>query len=120
MQAASLHSLPLPTRPFSGNLRRFNRRKQRPSTAVSASNRDAYDRDHYNGRIVDENMIVLRMRIRETKMAESNCESSPSEWMEWEKRYCKRYDKDICEAVGRVLPAMADGRYLRMRRCGLA
>ncbi|KAA8532601.1 hypothetical protein F0562_032583 [Nyssa sinensis] len=72
MQAASLHSLPLPTRPFSGNLRRFNRRKQRPSTAVSASNRDAYDRDHYNGRIVDENMIVLRMRIREMKMAESN------------------------------------------------
>ncbi|XP_042479392.1 uncharacterized protein LOC122060234 [Macadamia integrifolia] len=51
------------------------------------------------GRLVDENMIVLRKRIQEMKMVESNQEA-PEEWMEWEKRYYTDYDSDVCEAVG--------------------
>ena len=40
-------------------------------------------------------MVVLRMRIHQTKMAEP-----PSEWMEWEKQYYSSYDSDIFELVG--------------------
>ncbi|KAL5743389.1 hypothetical protein ACOSQ2_026505 [Xanthoceras sorbifolium] len=60
-----------------------------------------YRGDHYGGRIVDENMIVLRMRIRESKMLETRSEPPPN-WMEWEKKYYanKGYDEDVCEALG--------------------
>ncbi|XP_044469007.1 uncharacterized protein LOC123198376 [Mangifera indica] len=53
----------------------------------------------YEGRLVDENMIVLRMRIKEKKLLEANYEP-PSNWMEWEKKYYVRYNEDICEAMG--------------------
>ncbi|KAK2635342.1 hypothetical protein Ddye_030134 [Dipteronia dyeriana] len=56
------------------------------------------DRD-YPGRVVDENMIVLRKRIHEMKMVERNYEP-PAEWMEWEKRYYTSYDSIICEVMG--------------------
>ncbi|KAA8529082.1 hypothetical protein F0562_033430 [Nyssa sinensis] len=101
MQAASLQSLLLPARPFSGNLHhkpRLINPTKKPSTAVFASKRDAHDRD-YDGRLVDEDMIVLRKRIHEMKMVERNYEP-PSGWMEWEKRYYNSsYDSDICEAM---------------------
>lgn len=39
------------------------------------------------GSFVDENMVVLRKRIHETKMAETD-HDAPAEWMDWaEKRY---------------------------------
>ncbi|KAJ0962756.1 hypothetical protein J5N97_027878 [Dioscorea zingiberensis] len=52
-----------------------------------------------NGNIVDENMIILRKRIHEMKMAERNYEP-PEEWMEWEKKYYTSYESDVCEVVG--------------------
>ncbi|KAJ0099447.1 hypothetical protein Patl1_21357 [Pistacia atlantica] len=53
----------------------------------------------YKGRLVDENMIVLRMRIQEKKLLEGNYEP-PSNWMEWEKKYYVDYNQDVCEAIG--------------------
>ncbi|KAJ0043456.1 hypothetical protein Pint_18670 [Pistacia integerrima] len=53
----------------------------------------------YKGRLVDENMIVLRMRIQEKKLLEGNYEP-PSNWMEWEKKYFVDYNQDVCEAIG--------------------
>ncbi|THG02445.1 uncharacterized protein LOC114309800 [Camellia sinensis] len=111
MQTASICSLQLPLPPFSGNSLRqkpSSSQRRRASMTVFASKKDAYGygRDH-NGRIVDENMIVLRKRIHEAKMAETRdyYESStpPRDcgyWMEWEKKYAEtRYDSDICEAM---------------------
>lgn len=74
-----------------------NRRKMRVLTAAAAR-RGAADRNS-GGRMVDENMIVLRKRIHEMKMIEKNYEP-PSDWMEWEKRYYTSYDSMICEAMG--------------------
>ncbi|KAF8390031.1 hypothetical protein HHK36_024552 [Tetracentron sinense] len=64
------------------------------SSRVFAARKDSYDRN-YDGKLVDENMIVLRKRIHEMKMIEP-----PSDWMEWEKQYYANYDSDICEAMG--------------------
>lgn len=63
--------------------------------------------------MVDENMIVLRMRINEMKMVERNCEA-PADWMEWEKRYYGSYDSDICKGVGMLQ------RFLMNTRPGVA
>lgn len=64
---------------------------------VSAS----YDRDNHDGKLVDEDMIVLRIRIHDMKMTERRDQNEPpSNWMEWEKRYYANYNSDICEAVG--------------------
>ncbi|XP_038985595.1 uncharacterized protein LOC120111770 [Phoenix dactylifera] len=62
--------------------------------------RDAYDRDS-GGRLVDENMIVLRKRIHEMKVADRNYEA-PSEWMNWEKRCYASYGSDVSQLVGMV------------------
>ena len=51
------------------------------------------------GKLVDENLIVLRMRIKEMKISESGAEM-PSNWKEWEKQYFLHYNADVCEAVG--------------------
>ncbi|KAK2652377.1 hypothetical protein Ddye_012233 [Dipteronia dyeriana] len=68
------------------------------------SGRSGFARNYggdYRERIVNENMIVLRMRIRENKMLETRNEP-PSNWMEWEKKYYANngYDEDVCEALG--------------------
>ncbi|KAF3788941.1 hypothetical protein EJ110_NYTH19851 [Nymphaea thermarum] len=65
---------------------------------VAASRKDANSRE-FSSKIVDENMIVLRMRINEMKMVERNQEA-PEDWMEWEKRYYASYDSDVCKGVG--------------------
>lgn len=51
-----------------------------------------------SGRLVDENMIVLRKRIYEMKMAETNYEA-PTEWADWEKRYYLSYHANVCEVL---------------------
>ncbi|KAL5743394.1 hypothetical protein ACOSQ2_026510 [Xanthoceras sorbifolium] len=91
------------------------RRKKNPVKPLTVSNMAASrssrgssksnggDHDHcYGGRLVDENMIVLRMRIRETKMLETRSELSTPNWMEWEKKYYANdgYDQDVLEAIG--------------------
>ncbi|KAL3525503.1 hypothetical protein ACH5RR_013875 [Cinchona calisaya] len=62
------------------------------------------DHVHHEGKIVDENMIVLRMRIKQMKMLESgnhDHNQPPSNWMEWEKKYyATHYNEDVFEAVG--------------------
>ncbi|KAK2652374.1 hypothetical protein Ddye_012230 [Dipteronia dyeriana] len=69
----------------------------------------------YRGSIVDENMIVLRMRIQEIKMLERRNET-PSNWMDWEKKYYANngYNEDLCEALGFLQ------NYLMNMRPGLA
>ncbi|KAJ8770288.1 hypothetical protein K2173_012758 [Erythroxylum novogranatense] len=81
----------------------LNRPNNKPSTLqiISASRRDAYDPRDYNGKVIDENMIVLRKRIHEIKLAERSYDENPSEWMSWEKKYYSgKYSSDVCEAVG--------------------
>ncbi|KAG5623684.1 hypothetical protein H5410_008902 [Solanum commersonii] len=62
--------------------------------------------DQYNNRggrsknIVDENMIVLRMRIKDMKLLETEKSGPPSNWMGWEKKYFSHYNEDVCEAIG--------------------
>ncbi|XP_010926066.1 uncharacterized protein [Elaeis guineensis] len=77
------HAIPLPAK---GKTVRFAHRK------------DSYGPD-FEGHLVDENMIVLRKRIHEMRMVETNYEP-PSNWMDWEKRYYASYDSDVCEVLG--------------------
>lgn len=67
--------------------------------ASTAGGKHQHGRRDYGGRIVDENMILLRMRIRELKMLETSQEP-PASWMGWEKKYYTHYDEDVYEAVG--------------------
>ncbi|KAK9277714.1 hypothetical protein L1049_007261 [Liquidambar formosana] len=101
MEAAFFFASALPPRPSSSKLPHrkmaFDIQKRRHAL-VLASKRDASSRD-YDGKLVDENMIVLRKRIHEMTMVERNDEP-PSNWMEWEKQYYASYDSDVCEAMG--------------------
>nr|XP_010916324.1 uncharacterized protein LOC105041168 [Elaeis guineensis] len=93
---SSLHrSSPFPAKPR-GRTAPSLRRKGK--AVRFAHKRDTYGSD-FGGGLVDENMIVLRKRIHEMKMAETNYEP-PSDWMEWEKRYYTSYDSDVCEVLG--------------------
>ncbi|CAL0316386.1 unnamed protein product [Lupinus luteus] len=68
------------------------------SYCTSASKGDSYGHD-YDGKLVNENMVILRMRMQEIKMVEMATEA-PSNWSEWEKNYCVDYVSDVCEAIG--------------------
>eukprot|EP00253_Pinus_taeda_P006206 PITA_06206 len=48
---------------------------------------------------VDAEMIVLRKRMQELRMQETNY-SPPQHWMKWEKEWSVTYNSDICEFVG--------------------
>ncbi|XP_054782169.1 uncharacterized protein LOC129289421 [Prosopis cineraria] len=56
------------------------------------------------GRLVDENMIVLRLRIREMKIMEKKNEKEEDDdkgMMEWEREYyVGEYGEHVCEAIG--------------------
>ncbi|XP_050253602.1 uncharacterized protein LOC126699694 [Quercus robur] len=75
-------------------------RKRKPFSLIVNASRERKGR-HYGGRLVDENMIVLRVRMKDLKMQETK-EEPPSNWMEWEKQYYAYYDEDVCEAVGHL------------------
>lgn len=111
LTTSSFLSLSLPQRPYYpgdstrrrlGFDRRRTARPPRGHKFACALQRDASFGHGYDGKLVDEDMIVLRMRIHEIKMSEkSQAEAAASDWMEWEKKYyCEDYDSDICEAVG--------------------
>ncbi|CAL9193344.1 uncharacterized protein LOC135613637 [Musa acuminata AAA Group] len=68
------------------------------SIRSAASRRRACCWQYSGGGLVDRSMIVLRKRIHEMKMAESNYEA-PSGWMDWEKRYYTSYHADVCEIL---------------------
>ncbi|XP_050221796.1 uncharacterized protein LOC126671990 [Mercurialis annua] len=72
----------------------FNRNHNKFYTKISALKKDEFD-----GKLIDENMFLLRKRIQEMKIMERNSEA-PSDWMEWEKKYYAHYNSDVCEAVG--------------------
>ncbi|URE09867.1 hypothetical protein MUK42_22138 [Musa troglodytarum] len=93
----SLHPSSFPARLPSGQA--GPRLPNRPSSIQSAaSRRRACCWQCGGGGLVDRSMIVLRKRIHEMKMAESNYEA-PSEWMDWEKRYYTSYHADVCEIL---------------------
>ncbi|XP_008811982.2 uncharacterized protein LOC103722990 [Phoenix dactylifera] len=88
------HTFPLPSPPPD----RLPKKRRRPLTVGCASKREADGWDSGGG-LVDENMLVLRRRIHEMRMAEKD-HLPPSDWMEWEKRYYASYGSDVCEALG--------------------
>ncbi|KAI3779057.1 hypothetical protein L2E82_08512 [Cichorium intybus] len=63
----------------------------------------AFKNDRPSGKTVDENMIVLRERIRKLKaeMEYGGGEQLPDNWMEWEKTYTYSggYHSDIFEGI---------------------
>ncbi|CAM0877164.1 unnamed protein product [Alopecurus aequalis] len=59
----------------------------------------AFRPDHYGGALADEGMTVLRRRIREARMAETNYEAPPG-WAAWEKRYYPAYMSDVSTLAG--------------------
>uniref|UniRef100_A0A7N0VAY5 Uncharacterized protein n=1 Tax=Kalanchoe fedtschenkoi TaxID=63787 RepID=A0A7N0VAY5_KALFE len=82
--------------------------------AASARRSGGHDEQHWgSGRMVDENLIVLRKRIHETKMIEKNYEP-PAEWMEWEKKLYTSYDSMVCEAVGMLQARLMESRPSRV------
>ena len=95
MEATNLISLAkLPCHPFSSTTP-HQRKRVNLTVAVSGET----NRRDYWGRLVDKNMIVLRLQMREMKILETNYKT-PSTWMEWEKQYFCRYIYDVCAAVG--------------------
>jgi hypothetical protein len=95
MEATNLISLAkLPCHLFSSTTP-HQRKRFNLTVAVSGET----NRRDYWGRLVDKNMIVLRLRMREMKILETNYKP-PSTWMEWEKQYFWRYIYDVCAAVG--------------------
>nr|XP_007143017.1 hypothetical protein PHAVU_007G036600g [Phaseolus vulgaris]ESW15011.1 hypothetical protein PHAVU_007G036600g [Phaseolus vulgaris] len=67
-------------------------------TSISASESDSSGH-YYDGKMVDQNMILLRMRIREIETVEMKGKG-PSDWSEWEKNYFQNYGSDVCEVLG--------------------
>ncbi|XP_022726846.1 uncharacterized protein LOC111282849 [Durio zibethinus] len=102
----------LPPGPFSGDL--ICRKKgfggaKTLNIKILASKRDAYSHG-FDGKLVDESMVVLRMRIQEMTQLEKSYET-PQHWMEWEKQYKKaNYDLDVCEAVGYLQSILMETR----------
>ncbi|XP_021858347.1 uncharacterized protein [Spinacia oleracea] len=78
-------------------------------TIVSSLHRSNSYGSQYEGRLVDENMIVLRKRIHEMKMVERNYEP-PNEWMGWEKQMYAQYDEYICKVLGVVQTQLMNAR----------
>uniref|UniRef100_A0ACD5TS04 Uncharacterized protein n=1 Tax=Avena sativa TaxID=4498 RepID=A0ACD5TS04_AVESA len=70
--------------------------RRRPRAVATCS---AFRRDNYGGALVDEGMTVLRRRIREARMAETNYEAPPG-WSAWEKCYYPAYVSDVSALAG--------------------
>lgn len=108
---ASLFNPPtlLPSSPFSDKPPRVKTITYRRNSAPMAVKRDHEDNNN-KGRMVDENMIVLRMRIHDIKLSEKN-EELPMHWMEWEKQYYReRYMLDVCEGIGFLQNLLMESR----------
>ncbi|WZY97826.1 hypothetical protein YC2023_070155 [Brassica napus] len=92
MERTLISSSPFRFHPLTTSHRIATITKRRKQTTVCC---DYY---YQGGRVVDENMVVLRKRIHEMKMVERNYEP-PSHWMQWEKRFYCSYDATICDAL---------------------
>lgn len=119
MTTSSFYSLSLPPPSYPGNS--AGRSPGIPAwrhpvpprlKVVCALHRDAFDHG-YDGKLVDEDMIVLRKRIHEMKAAEGSHddEVADADWMEWEKEYYANcYDEDICDALGMLQSQLMNTR----------
>jgi hypothetical protein len=76
-----------------------------PAVARTSVGCGAFRRNNYG--LADEGMTVLRRRIREARMAETNYEA-PAGWAAWEKRYYRTYVSDVSTLAG-ALQLMAMG-----------
>lgn len=96
MEATQLFSSPMLSR------RPFSRRKNKDGLAVVVKARqEGLNGGNYWGHTVDENMIVLRMRIKEMELLERSHNDEPClDWMDWEKKYYVHYHADVCVAMG--------------------
>ncbi|KAJ6795660.1 uncharacterized protein M6B38_401695 [Iris pallida] len=72
----------------------------------AASDKDSFG---FGGGLVDENMIVLRMRIHEMRVAEKGGEL-PCGWTEWEWKNYARYRAEVCEFAGTVQALLLNSR----------
>ncbi|CAN8293383.1 unnamed protein product [Cochlearia groenlandica] len=104
MENTLISSSPLRFHPLMTSRRIVAKTKRRTQTTVC-------DGDYYyrGGRVVDENMVVLRKRIHEMKMVERNFEP-PSHWMQWEKRFYGNYDATICDALSLLQSFLMNSR----------
>ncbi|PIN10172.1 hypothetical protein CDL12_12647 [Handroanthus impetiginosus] len=104
--STSLSSLPLSiSRNSLFRKSESNPRKRAQNSIVYARERDFssdYGRDRIKGKLVDENMIVLRMRIQDImkKEDEENYGKKTDKWTDWEREWCKNYESDVFEVVG--------------------
>ncbi|CAO2204874.1 unnamed protein product [Urochloa humidicola] len=113
--AASSISLPTTTPPAA--LRRGAchgpalpaRRRKSPARCAAFRRSPSGGRGQYGGALVDEGMSVLRRRIREARMAETNYEA-PAGWSAWEKRYYPAYVADVSGIVGALQLALMGTR----------
>lgn len=69
-----------------------------------------FEHNQGESKLVDENMIVLRIRIKEMKLLEAGKMGPPSNWMEWEKKYYAHYNEDVCEAIGLIQIYLMESR----------
>ncbi|ESQ35304.1 hypothetical protein EUTSA_v10009026mg [Eutrema salsugineum] len=100
-----ISSSPLRSHPLLSSQRIATGTKRRKQTTVCG-----YGNYYYRGgRVVDENMVVLRKRIHEMKMVERNYEP-PSHWMHWEKRFYCNYDATICDALSLLQTFLMNSR----------
>ncbi|CAH2037601.1 unnamed protein product [Thlaspi arvense] len=103
MEATLISSSPLRFHPLMTSQRIATGTKRRKQTTVCGG---YYYR---GGRVVDENMVVLRKRIHEMKMVERNYEP-PSHWMHWEKSFYCNYDATICDALSLLQTFLMNSR----------
>ncbi|WOH13328.1 hypothetical protein DCAR_0832837 [Daucus carota subsp. sativus] len=118
MQTSSFipSTLPPPRLLFSTKTRSARTITYQRRPAIMAVKRDNQEDKKYKGNMVDENMIVLRMRIHDIMSSEKS-EELPTDWMEWEKQYYQEsYKLDVSEALGflqnllmRTRPSLALG-----------
>ncbi|KAJ9554136.1 hypothetical protein OSB04_018181 [Centaurea solstitialis] len=101
------HPLPPTGAPFSGGFRHSERAFANHRNRLTTT---AFKKD---GNMVDQNMIVLRQRIRKLKADQSmGTDSMPDNWMEWEKTYVYSggYHSDIYEAVALLQRFLMESR----------
>eukprot|EP00253_Pinus_taeda_P033233 PITA_33233 len=70
---------------------------RRAAVKAASSNDNPFGADDSDR--VDEEMIVLRKRIQELRMQETNY-LPPQHWMKWEKEWSVTYASDICQFMG--------------------
>ncbi|KAK4279872.1 hypothetical protein QN277_011577 [Acacia crassicarpa] len=105
MEALTSTLIPSQRRPAVPPIAPARQRRQHCGRGVVVARASGSGRDHRWGRQVDENMIMLRLRIREIKMMEEEKKDDEEEegsgMMRWEREYyVGEYGKHVCEVLG--------------------